>query len=141
MSYLLCQWLKEHVKMAESVEPADLDDSFSNGYLYGELLEKLSIQESHGYIKGQHTDILTNNYSKLEQVLRQKLGITLTLSDSIGLISGKPGSAAKLLYQIKSAVASRPTKRISKSMHRSVPYESYPSSPISIHSYNGRWRT
>jgi hypothetical protein len=86
MSYLLAQWLKT-LSMSCEVDAATLDDKFRNGFLFGELLEKLNVQDAKGYHHGDSTDILTSNYIKLEKTLR-KLGIKLTLSESITLISG-----------------------------------------------------
>jgi CH-like domain in sperm protein len=131
MSYLLSQWLKKDVKLSESIEPASLDEKFKNGYLFGELLEKLKIHEASGYLRGNNKDVLTNNYGELEKILRLKLNIKLSQSDAISLISGKPGSAAKLLYQIKSSVASMPPKELgSKIKSKAKHLESYPSSPV-----------
>lgn len=131
MSYLLAQWLKT-LQLSEAIEPTNLDDKFRSGFLFGELLDKLEFQQAKGYTRGENVDILTNNYAKLEKTLRLKLGIKITLADTMNLISGKPGSAAKLLYQIKSFISATKIKD-SKVKAKNIfvsRLESYPTSPI-----------
>jgi hypothetical protein len=133
MSHLLSQWLQElEIKI---ISPEQLDSSFKNGYLFGELLLKLKCLDGlDGLSHGQHLENCLLNYCWIEKKLRENLGLVMTANDAYDLIQGKSGSATKWLYQIKSAVKRLPPNRINfprekRFGQKDSNYVSYPSSP------------
>jgi hypothetical protein len=100
MSILLSQWLQE--LDIKNISPENLDSSFKNGYLFGELLLKLKCLDGLDGLCLDNSSII--NYCWIEKKLRECLGLVMTANDAYELIQGKSGSATKWLYQIKSAV-------------------------------------
>lgn len=105
MSLILSQWLSTDVKLTKQVPPDQLDSVFRNGFLLGQVLYKLKLNDDFhiDFVNSTTTDAAIKNYSSLERLLREKLGISLTAGDAIDLITAKQGSAAKLLHLIKCA--------------------------------------
>lgn len=106
MSHILSQWLNCDVNLSKEISPSELDSAFRNGFLLGELLDRLALQDDFkaSYVNSSSVDASIKNFSSLEQTLREKLAITLTSNSAYDLITAKPGAAAKLLYQIKSSI-------------------------------------
>lgn len=106
MSQILSQWLNEDIRLSKQVTPADMDTIFRNGYLLGELLHRLQLEDCFKteFVNSTAIDAAIKNFSSLERCLREKLGIHLTSNTAIDLITAKPGCAAKLLHQIKSSL-------------------------------------
>jgi hypothetical protein len=132
MSHLLSQWLQELEIKINS--PEQLDSSFKNGYLFGELLLKLKCLDGlDGLSHAQHLESCLLNYCWIEKKLRENLGLVMTANDAYELILGKAGTATKWLYQIKSAVKRLPPNRNfpreKRFGQKDSNYISYPSSP------------
>ena len=147
MSYLLAKWLNEELKISQKVAPTELDSSLKSGWILGEVLDKLDLQDDFPkkFSSGQTLESYIKNYTLVERTLSDKLGLKLSSNEAFDLINGKSGSAAKLLYQIKSAVerlpepdtigrpikikkpATKPSLSLKKDPRSSA---SYPSSPI-----------
>src|SRR4051812_39804613 len=110
MSHILSQWINEQVGLSKDVAPTELDHVFRNGFYFGELLSRLKLEDQlNTDFKNTSTiDAAVKNFSSIERVLREKLGINLTTNEAINLITAKQGCAAKLLYQIKSAIVNNP---------------------------------
>jgi hypothetical protein len=111
MSKLITQWLNDDIKLSVPLSPDSLDSVFRNGYLLGELLDRLLLSESGsfktGFTNSTAIDAAIRNFSNLEQCLREKMGIQLTSSTAIDLITAKHGCAARLLHQIKSGLSKK----------------------------------
>jgi hypothetical protein len=109
MSQIIAQWLNEDIKLSKQVSPAELEHVFRNGYLLGELMDRLMLEENFktSFVNSTAIDAAIRNFSNLEQCLREKMGIHLTSSTAIDLITAKHGSAARLLHQIKSSLSKK----------------------------------
>lgn len=69
MSEILLRWLNDEVHLRHPVTDFEVD--FSNGYAFGELLDKHEMQpDFHLFIDGDHPDAKTNNFVLLEPTLR-----------------------------------------------------------------------
>lgn len=134
MSHILTNWIQKDLGLEDSFSPVDMNKAFSSGYLFGKLLDTLGFEENfkHQYVSGTTADALIKNYTSLETTLRQKLRVRLSSSAAIDLISGKPGSVAKLLYEIKRTSESMPRHTLLKTKLQTSNFESYPSSPVGI---------
>ncbi|KAI9096087.1 hypothetical protein DFS34DRAFT_623887 [Phlyctochytrium arcticum] len=151
MSHILAQWLNEEVHLSRPVAPLELDQACSSGYILGELLHRYNLQDDFPQ-KFKDTDSSeqsVQNYIVLERTLKDKLGISISSNQAFDLIKGKRGSAANLLYQIKSALYSQknprepkgfpglPKRKESFGFTRHTPrdethFRSYPSSPKAL---------
>ena len=141
MSLILANWLNREVVLSEPVAAASIDAAFRDGFLFAELLQKLGLEASVS-VKSSAPNTVASNYARLEKTLKTHLKLHLTAADAICLIQGRTGAAARLLYQIKSAVASMPAKKryLKAAAPEDVPLLSYPSSPVGIlHSFLCRW--
>ena len=101
MSQLLSEWLNRDIRLSQVVKPSDMDSSFRSGFLFGELLSHFNLQKDFTtFSSSRSTDAWISNYIKLEPTLRQ-LNIPFHAQIVRDLMQGKPGTAAKLLYQLK----------------------------------------
>ena len=102
MSEILLRWLNDEVHLRNPV--TDFETDFSNGYAFGELLDKHEMQpDFHLFIDGDHPDAKTNNFVLLEPTLRT-LGVKFDSRAAGHIMVGQPGAAQKLLYQIMVSV-------------------------------------
>jgi hypothetical protein len=131
MSKLLAEWLNSKVEFDKKITYDTMDKQFHTGYLFGFVLFNMGFEAnlvSH-YVKSDNTDAVIKNYISLERALRDQLKIKLTIQHCLDLINMKPGSCARLLYEIKMA-----TDKIKKTKPKvtltSTRFESYPSSPV-----------
>jgi hypothetical protein len=137
MSFILTEWIQKEVGLKEKFHPEHLEESFSSGYLFGKLLDTLGLENnfSSQYVPANTTEALIKNYTSLESTLRQKLKIRLSSTAALDLIREKPGSVAKLLYEIKRSIETLPSEALRQSRKKVVKkprFESYPSSPVGI---------
>ncbi|KAI8999817.1 hypothetical protein BC832DRAFT_563700 [Gaertneriomyces semiglobifer] len=110
MSQILTRWLNEEVHLScQNVRPDQLEELCSSGYYIGELLDHFKLVDGFAdkFSRNVTKDTAINNYIAIEYVLRSKLDIRLSSNFVFDLITGKPGCAPKLLYQIKSAITRR----------------------------------
>ena len=130
MTLLLRNWLVADLNTRLDLD-LSIEQQFSSGYKFGKLLEKLGVEEEgcKKYVKSDAIDALIKNYCCLEQTLRQKLEVRLTSQQALDIINRQPGSAQKLLYEIKSVFSTGSKKFIAKSKFSRPIYDSYPSSP------------
>ncbi|KAI8909472.1 hypothetical protein DFJ77DRAFT_472693 [Powellomyces hirtus] len=108
MSHILAQWLNTTIHPPSPVKPADLDKQYASGYQFCKLLQTFDLvpEASAAQITdADHSDAVVRNWTIVERVLREKLGVVVGSSDACELVRARPGAAAKLLYQIKSAVS------------------------------------
>lgn len=106
MSHILTQWVNDDISLSKYVQPTDLDREFRNGYYIGEILHKNQLFDEFPSLctNGASVDIAVRNFIVLERILREKLEIKLSANGAYDIISGKSGSIAKLLYEIKSSL-------------------------------------
>lgn len=45
MTEILCRWLNEDINVSQHIEPQNLAEKFSNGFLLGEILHKHGLQD------------------------------------------------------------------------------------------------
>ena len=137
MSQILSEWLNRDVKLSIHVKASDLDQSFRSGYLFGELLNRFSLQKDFDtFSSSRSTDAWIANYIKLEPTLRH-LGIPFHATIVRDLMQGKPGTAAKLLYQLRISLPKIKTLMQAKEETAtgvSRGNQSYPSTPKSTNS-------
>jgi hypothetical protein len=119
MSAILAQWLfspdvgltVNPQAIPKSLNAMDLDKSFQSGYLLGELLVKLNLMNASDlkdkFSNAKSMEAHIENYTVSERILRENLGIKLSSNFAFDLITGKPGCAARLLYQIKVGLQSK----------------------------------
>ncbi|ORX79042.1 hypothetical protein BCR32DRAFT_294674 [Anaeromyces robustus] len=108
MSLVVVQWLNNEVKLSQHITKESIDKDFRNGYLFGEILKQYEIIDKKMFeslfYNGNSQEIAIRNYSLLETSLIQKLGLKLKANRVYDIIQGKPGEAAKLLYDIKTYI-------------------------------------
>ena len=100
MAALLARWINTDVRLG--VKVSNLDADFGTGYLFAELLVALGyLEDSSEFSRRQSTSVRTTNFKRLAPVLREALGITLTDKMVRDIVTEQRGSAARLLYKIK----------------------------------------
>ncbi|RKP16927.1 hypothetical protein ROZALSC1DRAFT_24728 [Rozella allomycis CSF55] len=100
MSRILSEWLNNDLHLSQKIDPTSLDERFRSGYLFGELLSKYNVANASVFSQLKSTDSWVSNYIKLEPVFRM-LGIPYNAQIVKDLMEAKPGSAAKILYQLR----------------------------------------
>ncbi len=99
MTNLIFDWLNNEVKLSKKI--INLDEDFSNGFLFGELLNKYNqITNFKEYKNKNDHDIKISNLKNVETSLRE-LNIKLDKGRIFDILNQKNGVAARLLYQIK----------------------------------------
>ncbi|RKO88594.1 hypothetical protein BDK51DRAFT_40064 [Blyttiomyces helicus] len=105
MSHILAQWLNDKVHLSQRVAPPDLDAHFKSGFLLAELLHRYDFHNDlSSFSRSNTVEAAIRNYTLLEPTLREKLHINFDSNRASALIDGQSGSAAELLYEIKSAL-------------------------------------
>ncbi|ORX47939.1 hypothetical protein BCR36DRAFT_405248 [Piromyces finnis] len=108
MSSVVVKWLNSEVRLSQQITKESIDTDFRNGYLYGEILKQYGLIDKKMFdslfYNGNSQEIAIRNYSLLETSLIQKLGLKLKANRVYDIIQGKPGEAAKLLYDIKTYI-------------------------------------
>jgi len=100
MAALIARWINTDVRL--SVKVTNLDADFGSGYLFAELLVKLGyLPDSADFSRRTSTSVRTANFKRLAPVLREQLGISLTTKSVKDIITEQRGSAARLLFKIK----------------------------------------
>ena len=99
MAELLLEWLNAEGRLSRPV--ASIEGDFRNGYLLGELLAQHNQLPSFGQFLDRHTpDAKITNYTRLEPALRH-LRIPFDAKAAAGMMEGKAGVAANIVYQLK----------------------------------------
>eukprot|EP01137_Pigoraptor_chileana_P012166 Opistho-2@64217 len=100
MTELLCKWLNEEVKLSKSVESTSFQREFSNGYLFGELLQRFHLQDDFdAFVRSNTSDAKLNNFRRLEKTL-SLLGVPFTARTAQEIMNENPREAANLTYQL-----------------------------------------
>jgi hypothetical protein len=139
MSQILSEWLNEEIKLSHKINPTELDQVFRSGYLFGELLNRFNVQKDfEKFLPSRSTDACVSNFTRLEPTLHT-LGIPFNAQICRDLMAGKPGAAAKMLYQLRITLpkveklqADKPKETlIDKIENAHKALNSYPSTPKS----------
>ncbi|CAK4707907.1 unnamed protein product [Aphanomyces euteiches] len=102
MANLLLQWLNEELQLSQHVEC--FEEDFASGYLLGEILYRANQQHNFSdFVQSATGDAKIVNFSLLEPTLRS-LGIKFDPVTAAGVMNEQDGAAAKLVYQIKTAI-------------------------------------
>jgi len=108
MSSVVIQWLNNEVKLSKRITKESIDTDFRNGYLFAEILKQYELIDKKMFdslfYNGNSNETTVRNYSLLESGLVQKLGLKIKANRVYDIIKGKPGEAAKLLYDIKTYI-------------------------------------
>jgi len=108
MTSVVIDWLNDEVRLSQHITSESIDRDFRNGYLFGEILKQYEIIDKKMFdslfYNGNSQEIAIRNYSLLETSLAQQLGLKLKANRVYDIIQGKPGEAAKLACDIKSAI-------------------------------------
>ncbi|XP_008416454.1 sperm flagellar protein 2 isoform X1 [Poecilia reticulata] len=114
MSDILCSWLNRELGLSETVDAKNVSKDFSNGYLFGEILNKYQMQEDfHMFLKSDSSNAKTNNFSRLEPSFKL-LGVSFNKSTIQDLMKEKRGVATNLLYQLYVALEEKKPAGISR---------------------------
>ena len=113
MSSILTQWLRNDIGFSDKFNAAELEKEFANGFRFGQLLESLGLVDDFDahFVRGSSSEAIIKNYTSLETTLREKLRYRLSSSMALSLIRAKAGSAAKILFHIKTIADTLPKKR------------------------------
>lgn len=99
MAHLIEDWLNNEVKLSRNI--VNIEEDFSNGYLFGELLNKLKqISNFKEYKNREDKESKISNLKNLETVLRD-LNIKVEKGKIYDILNQKKGVAARVLFQIK----------------------------------------
>ncbi|KAI8843668.1 hypothetical protein BC829DRAFT_400872 [Chytridium lagenaria] len=108
MSAILAEWVSSGIGLTTPVAPAELDSAFKSGYLISELLTRLDVvaaNEVGVFSRSESIEASIRNFTAIEKILRERLDLRISSNFAFDVITGKPGCAAKLLYQIKASLA------------------------------------
>ncbi|CAG9461598.1 unnamed protein product [Pedinophyceae sp. YPF-701] len=105
MAQLLKAWLIDDVGMHLD-EDVSVEKEFATGYLLGELLARLDLQpDFEKFDPAETPDARINNFNRLQKSLKT-LGISMDSRKANAIMTEEKGFVMRLLYQIKSKVAS-----------------------------------
>nr|XP_047123942.1 sperm flagellar protein 2-like isoform X2 [Hydra vulgaris] len=100
MSDILCKWLNDDVKLSRQVCPLNLEESFANGFLIGELLSHYGVQENFKeFSKSFTSEAIVNNFTRIHNTLLL-LEINFDSNMAKEVIDEKPGIITNLLYEL-----------------------------------------
>lgn len=102
---IILQWLNNDIKLSKVI--SNMEEDFSNGYLFGELLHKFSqITNFNEYKNSEDEQIKITNFKLLEKAFRD-IGIKIEKGRIFDLINKKRGVAARFLFKIKMTFANK----------------------------------
>jgi len=105
MADLIGEWINNEVKLSKKI--TNIEDDFSNGYLFGELLQKFNkISNFNEYKNNDDNTIKIANFKLLEKALRD-ININIEKGRIFDLISKKRGVATRFLYLIKKTLSEK----------------------------------
>lgn len=105
MADLIEDWLNSEVKLSKTI--TNIEEDFSNGYLFGELLNKFNqITNLNEYKNKEDGSIKVTNFKLLEKAFRD-MDIKIEKGRIFDLINKKRGVATRFLYLIKKTLAEK----------------------------------
>lgn len=116
MSELLVNWLRDDCKL--SLPSNCLENAFSNGFLFGEVLFRLDFLQDKSDFRDSDTNTARIiNFCRLYHTLKP-LNIQFDVQIAIGILSRKNGIAASILLQLK-LIADEQTKQMDFGINKS----------------------
>ena len=105
MADLIEDWINKEVKLSKKIK--NIEEDFSNGYLFGELLDKFNqITNFSDYKDKDENDIKIANFKLLEKAFRD-MDIKIDKGRIFDLISKKRGVSTRFLYMVKMTLAKK----------------------------------
>jgi len=99
MTNLIEDWLNNEVKLSKKI--TKIEEDFSNGFLFGELLHRYQqISNFIDYKNKEDHETKVSNLKNVETSLRD-LNVKLDKGRIFDILNQKRGVAARYLYQIK----------------------------------------
>ena len=106
---ILCNWISKDVGIPRKIDPDNLEEALRSGHLFAEIFSRFDLfSDTKRIIDNPAADVALKNYLALEPVFRM-VDVPLTSNIAYDIITGKSGSASKLLYQVKMALADEQT--------------------------------
>lgn len=107
MSEILFKWLNIETKLSKKI--TDIEQEFSNGYLFAELLVKYQQLPSLDKFKtGDSHDDKNHNFTLLDKKFKD-YNIRLKPDEYSGLMNGQKNLAKKILFRIKMWLSKKET--------------------------------
>jgi hypothetical protein len=105
MVELIETWVNNEVKLSKKIK--NIEEDFSNGYLFGELLDKYNmISNFSEYRDKDDHEIKIANFKLLEKAFRD-MEIKIDKGRIFDLLNKKRGVSARFLYMIKMTLAKK----------------------------------
>jgi hypothetical protein len=105
MVELIETWVNTEVKLSKKIK--NIEDDFSNGYLFGELLDKYKmITNFSEYTDKDDNETKIANFKLLEKAFRD-MEIKIDKGRIFDLLNKKKGVSARFLYMIKMTLAKK----------------------------------
>jgi len=105
MANLITNWLNNELKLSKKINI--LEDDFSNGYYFGEILSKTKqINNLKDFKNKDDIDNKLNNFRIIEKTFKE-LAIKFDSNKLDEIINKKRGVATKILYLLKMALAKK----------------------------------
>jgi len=102
---LIEDWVNKEVKLSKKIK--NIEEDFSNGYLFGELLDKFNqITNFSEYIDKDDNETKIANFKLLEKAFRD-MEIKIDKGRIFDLLNKKRGVSARFLYMIKMTLAKK----------------------------------
>eukprot|EP01038_Epipyxis_sp_PR26KG_P014000 gene14000-18777_t len=101
MSHLLKDWLNNEIAL--SLPIISLEDDFSNGYLFGELLSQFNQVEITNFSSKPTAEAKIKNFCMLEPAMK-RLGVNFSSKLASDIMIKREGAAKNLLYETKIAL-------------------------------------
>jgi hypothetical protein len=105
MANIIINWINNELKLGKKIH--NIDEEFSNGYYFGEILHKnKQITNFKDYKNKDDINNKINNFKMLEKSFKD-LSIKLERAKLDDIINKKRGVAVRYLYQLKMALAKK----------------------------------
>jgi len=105
MADLILNWLNSEVKLSKKIKIVEED--FSNGYLFGEIMSKYNqISNFNEYKNKDDLKYKINNFRLIEKAFKE-FSIKLERAKLEDIINKKRGIATRYLYQLKMALSKK----------------------------------
>lgn len=105
MASLILNWLNNEVKLSKRISM--IEEDFSNGYLFGEILHKYKqISNFNEYRNKDDLNYKIRNFKFIEKAFKE-LSIKLERARLEDIINKKRGIATRFLYQLKMSLAKK----------------------------------
>ena len=105
MANLIESWINDEIKLSKII--TNIEEDFSNGYLYGELFNKYNqISNFSEYKNKDDSESKISNFKRIEKAFRD-IDIKIEKGRIFDIINKKRGVATRFLYMIKMTLAKK----------------------------------